>query len=48
MLQADADRINIIVTFEFLEMQTGVSGIASKNAVSSLRIFLNVLRETLE
>ena len=27
ILQADADRIDVIFAFEFLEMQTGVSGI---------------------
>ena len=44
ILQANASRIDIIFALEFLEMQTGVSGIVSKNAISSLRILLNVGR----
>lgn len=42
ILQADADRIDVIFAFEFLEMQTGVSWIVSKNAICSLRILLDV------
>jgi hypothetical protein len=48
IFQANARRIDIILAFEFLEMQTWVSGIVSKNAISSFRILLNVHRETLE
>jgi hypothetical protein len=48
ILQANTRRIDLIFALKLLEVQTGVSGIVLKSAVSSLRIFLNVRRETLE
>jgi len=38
----------VIFALKLLEVQTGVSGIVLKNAVSSLRILLNAHREILE
>jgi len=48
ILQANTRRIDVIFALKLLEVQARVSGIVLKDAVSSLRIFLNVRRETLE
>jgi hypothetical protein len=48
ILQANTRRIDVIFALKLLEVQTRVSRIVLKSAVSSLRIFLNVRRETLE
>ena len=48
ILQANTCRIDMIFALKLLEVQARVSGIVLKDAVSSLRIFLNVRRETLE
>jgi len=48
IFQSNARRIDVIFAFEFLEMQTRVSGIVSKNAISSFCVLLNVGRQIVE
>jgi hypothetical protein len=44
--EADSYRVDIVVAFQFLELQTGVRGIRLEEAIRAPRVFLNVRRQT--
>jgi hypothetical protein len=42
VIEADASRIEVVVTFEFLKVQAGVRGIALEEPIRTLGVALNV------